>query len=122
MALVPFPVPLDPVSDGVEPSAPARPASVVADGRIRTTTNRPKGGCRSWSISTSSGNASSLASSPSLVGFLIAFAFIDHIWTSSCAADGRHPRRQAHLHGAGEAFLLYMKMAALAGLLSRRRS
>ena len=54
-----------------------------------------------------------------LVGFLIAFAFIDRIYGVRLrAADRRHSRRHSFIYTEpGEAFFIWIKIAAIAGLL-----
>ena len=80
--------------------------------------------CRFWSISTSSGNASSTRAWRLRVGVLVGFFFINQIFNFMLA-----PTRRALPPGVkliytqpGEAFSLYITVALIAGVVSRRRS
>ena len=80
---------------------------------------RPADACRSSIISTNCGGESSFSLSAVVVGFLVAVAFIDRIF-----AFIMRPLQQVLPDGGklvytepAEAFMLYMKVAALMGLI-----
>ena len=75
--------------------------------RTTTTTTRRAGRCRFWSISTSSGSASSTPASRIAVGVVVGFYFIDQIFDFLLAPTRKAlpPGRQADLHPAGRSVL-----------------